>query len=303
MSLKLSNLKLSPEDIASWTTKDTIKLCSLDGGGALGIGPALYLAKASSEFDLEFDAYCGSSVGALLAMLYATEHSFQDAYTIFKSAVTSIFAKPSILWRCDPSLPKYDSANLRSACVKHFGTMKMSDVKKPVFITTADFATGRAKIWDSSDDALIVDVVMCSTAAPTYFAPINSRYADGGLVANNPSMIGVGGLASMDVSTAKMRVLSLASGGSFWKNPSIGRRMLQLQWVTPLIDFMLDGNEERDEFIANQLLGRNHLRIKPNDTKSYAMDNLDILDEWQALWTSAYDDSKSALSEWLKVEA
>ena len=294
--------KLSPKLIALIQTLEQYEVAAIDGGGALGCGSSLYMSKLWTEFHIKFKAYVGSSVGSLLTLLYASGYGYDESDVIFMNTVNSIFAKPGIMWHCDPTRPKYDSINLEAACVKYFGTKKMTDLKDPVFITTADFAEGKAKIWDNSDDVSIVEVIMCSTAAPTYFAPRNSRYGDGGLVANNPSVVGIAGLKKSGVPIDKIKMLSLASGGSFWKNPKVGGRMLELQWVKPLISFMLDGNEERDEFVAQEILGNSYLRIKPNETSSFDMDDLTKLEAWRALWSTAYDNTKQETAKLLGVK-
>jgi hypothetical protein len=57
---------------------------------------------------------------------------------------------------------------------------------------------------------------MATAAAPTYFQPLDSggfRFLDGGLWANNPTMIGVvDALACFDVDRHKLRVLSIGCG-------------------------------------------------------------------------------------------
>ena len=122
-------------------------LLSIDGGGALGIGPAEFLSHAEREIGeiRSVDAYAGSSVGALLVALKATGKTWREVRDIFIKECPKIFAKPSLLWRMNPWKPKYNNKNLKEVALKYFGRcgvessitgpLYMCDLEKPVFIT------------------------------------------------------------------------------------------------------------------------------------------------------------------------
>lgn len=272
------------------------KLLSIDGGGALGCGPALMLYLLSREYGFDFDAYAGSSIGAALVCAYACGYQEKDVDALFMDLMAKIFDEPSLFWRLDPRNPKYKDIGLEQALCQLFGDRKMRDLNKPVFITSADFQLGRAKIWDRDDDALVRDVVRKSVAAPTYFSPVASRYCDGGLVANNPVMIGIGGMIATGAKLEEIQVLSLDTGGSFWKDPLISAHMLSLQWASPIIQFSINGNEERDAFTATQLLGTRHLRLTPEQDRNVEMDDLKSLGYWRGLWENMYNLNKTAIA-------
>ena len=65
----------------------------------------------------------------------------------------------------------------------------------------------------------LVDAVLASTAAPTFFEPAkvgDVYYVDGGLCCNNPAFRAVGLLADKGIPLDRIYVLSLSTAG----NPS-----------------------------------------------------------------------------------
>lgn len=275
-------------------------ILSIDGGGCLGAGPAelLRLLEAAELFDE--DVVAGTSVGGLLAAMRATGRSWSDISATFDKWVGPIFKKPSLLWRCDPTRPKFDDDGLLAATAAELGELRCCDVKKPFFIPAFDFANGRPKIFDHTDTDLLRDVVMRTTAAPTYFQPRESRWADGGLVANNPSAIAVcGAMHLFDCGPSDVKVLSLNTGGTVWEDPKVGLRTSAVGWVKPVISAALDGNEEIAEFQCSTMLGDRHLRLTPRLAKKYPIDDPSVVGEYRAIWRGLWDSSKTEAKAWL----
>jgi predicted acylesterase/phospholipase RssA len=69
----------------------------------------------------------------------------------------------------------------------------MKELKKPNFIPASDFVRGKFKVFNNSDDVLVRYAVRCSAAAPTYFTPVDGRFADSGLWADSPAPVGLAG--------------------------------------------------------------------------------------------------------------
>ena len=265
------------------------KILSIDGGGALGCGPLEFLVQAEAQGLAGADIYAGASVGALLVGLALTGRSWAESRTIFDQWVGKIFPKPSILRRANPWLPKYPSDGIEAACLSVFGDLRCNQILRPFFIPATDASMGRMKVYDNTDPDLLRDVVLRSTAAPTYFAPRNSRWIDGGMLANNPSMLAVGGALRAGHDLADLRVLSLNTGGDFWKDPQVGARSTLLDWAPALIELGLNGGEEKDTFLADRLLGVRHLRVIPQLAQKFEMDDLDALPAYRAIWRSTWD--------------
>lgn len=274
---------------------------SIDGGGILGIGPVSYLARLgyNSESFLS-----GTSTGALIVALRGVGHSWEEILKIFKKSGASIFDDPGFMWNMNPMLPKYNEANLEKELNYYFGDKTMDKTNVPIFITASDFKTGKPKVFDSISDCgtvKIKDAVRCSTAAPTYFAPVGGQYADGGLWANNPVLVGLAGYChKTGTHPLRCRTLSFGTGGDYWKPIKISKNMSKIQWANPVIEYSLHGTEEGANFIANALLGsRRFNRIEPKISKEYHLDSIDAMVDYEHVWSLLEVKNRSDVWRWL----
>ena len=276
-----------------------MKIISIDGGGALGCGPAELLRLLDNADGAQADVLAGTSVGALLVSLRATGKSWSDISVIFDRWVGKIFEAPPFWWRMDPTRPKFRDDGIRAAVAAELGDLRCCDASIPFFIPASDFATGRVKVFDITDKDLLRDVVLRSAAAPTYFQPRDGRWADGALGANNPSMIAVCG--AIDKLSAKLEdiwCLSLCTGGSYWSDPNIGRRTTKLGWASPVISFAMEGTEELAEFQADAVLDSRHLRIDPELSRKYPIDNVGMCEEYRDIWRALWLRRKDEILNW-----
>ena len=271
--------------------------CAIDGGGVLGSGPAL-LAKL---LNTKFKAYGGTSVGSLLASLF-TFREFEEADRIFMEKVNFIFHDVPWWWKADPTRPKWQNDGLIKAANEVFGDLKMSSAPNPLFICASDFVEGKVKVYDRGDSDRVADVVVNSCSAPTYFPPLASRWADGGIVANNPSVVLATGLMRKEgIALDTIRMLSLATGGTHWADPKIGARMLELQWASPVIHFGMQASLMLAHFQAQELLGENYMRLDPMDTEGFSMDNLKAIPQWRSLWQKLWDTKSADIQAFVRT--
>ncbi|XP_042485923.1 patatin-like protein 2 [Macadamia integrifolia] len=106
--------------------------------------------------------------------------------------------------------PKYDGKNLHQIIRDNLGKWKLGETLTNVLITSFDvkimqptiFSTFRARA-NEIDDSLMSDVCISTSAAPTYFPPYYFKnttlsvtkefnVTDGGLAANNPTLLAMG---------------------------------------------------------------------------------------------------------------
>lgn len=302
----VSSLKLTGQSweilIDSLTEKMPIDITgvSVDGGGILGIGSARFMSDLGYKGE---QFLSGTSTGAIIVALRAIGREWPEILEIFRKEGANIFENPGWLWKLNPQLPKYNEANIDAALKRHFGDKKLGSFGIPTFITASDFTSGKPKVFDSitNADVPIRYAVRCSTAAPTYFAPVDGRYADGGLWANNPALVGLAGYCSKTgTHPLRCRTLSLGTGGDYWKPRKIGKYMNALQWASPVIEYALGGTEEGTTFISRALLGpRRFYRVEPKLTEGYGLDAVSAMKEYEEIWGKFQEQIRPDVWDWL----
>lgn len=258
--------------------KKPFRILSLSGGGVRGIYQAVFLKNIAfhlpSPIRSNFDLIAGTSTGAILAAALACEVDLAHIETFFKEEAPKIFKRRALSWLRKG--PHYDKAKLATALRRVFGERKLRECKTDVLIpvtmldnfTPLYFTSYQGLGFENTNlDKNLVDVLLASAAAPTYFAPTNvgnqpQTYVDGGLWANSPSLIAVTtahGL--MHVSFESMRVLSIGNGrsakgelGTEFRNlRPYGRRM-----IASVMEMMFETQAHFANFGASELVGKSN---------------------------------------------
>jgi patatin-like phospholipase/acyl hydrolase len=200
-------------------TTEPIRVLSLNGGGVRGLFTISVLAQiernienGSSAKDVKigdyFDLITGTSIGGILALGLASGKSARDLEPVFFENALKIFpAQKGGLSKLIKQLlnPLYDSKPLYETVVSMIGAdSTFNDLQRRVLIPAINLSTGKPQFFktphnpDFTRDGVLKlsDAAMATSAAPTYFAPhycedLTAYFADGGLVANNPSFIGL----------------------------------------------------------------------------------------------------------------
>ena len=197
------------------------KILSIDGGGMMGLLPALILKdveeRTGEKVGQLFDLICGTSIGGIMACAFAQPNpkSADDMVNLFCNEGKEIFSR-TILHAITSvggwSDSIYQEGALEGILHDLFSDTKLSDVETDIFVTSYKLATkenpGNDPLFFNSWQArkaqqrnyLLRDVARATSAAPTYFAPEvisslnrnapSSLVVDGALVANNPSLCG-----------------------------------------------------------------------------------------------------------------
>ncbi|KAL6647462.1 hypothetical protein ACP70R_014899 [Stipagrostis hirtigluma subsp. patula] len=215
------------------SSPDKVKLVtvlSIDGGGVRGIIPATILAFLEEKLqELDgpnariadyFDVVAGTSTGGLLTtMLTAPDKSGRPLFAAKDLAQFYIDHSPKIFpqknWILSKvagalrmvSGPKYNGKYLHSLLRQYLGDMRLDRTLTNVVIPTFDIAYLQPTIFSSfelkhrpSENALLADIAIGTSAAPTFF-PAHYfetkdgngetrafNLVDGGLAANNPTL-------------------------------------------------------------------------------------------------------------------
>lgn len=307
-----------------------ITILSLDGGGIRGIISCIILRYIEEQLQKHdhsearlgdyFDMIAGSSTGGLITsiLLYPdgngkTKYSIQKGLELYAEKGEHIF-QVSFWERLVNPFGLFNEKISQEALEKNlndfFGKTELKDFVKPCLITSYDIENRRAKLFNSieaelsTDNFLVKDVCRATSAAPTYFTPvqIKSMYGqvfsliDGGMYANNPALCAYAEARKMPFaeifknhqkpnypSVNDMIMVSVGTGAeskpySFRKLEKAGK----LGWFSPIIDILLSANSETVDYQLNQMfrtLGtrnrRNYYRINPSlKNASTEMDNV-----------------------------
>ncbi|OVA19052.1 Patatin/Phospholipase A2-related [Macleaya cordata] len=212
---------------------DKITVLSIDGGGIRGIIPGIILAFLESklqEIDGEdariadyFDVIAGTSTGGLVtAMLTAPDQHkrplfmAKDITQFYLEHCPKIFPQPNRIRSPMVKLmealmgPKYEGKYFHELLRKILGDRRLNDTLTHVIVPTFDIKLLQPIIFSSfeveadvSKNALLSDICISTSSAPTYFPAHyfetkdtegNVRefnLVDGGVAVNNPALLAV----------------------------------------------------------------------------------------------------------------
>lgn len=198
-------------------SNDKIKILSLNGGGVRGLFSISVLAQIEKIIEQKtgnrdvrvgdyFDLIAGSSIGGVLALGLASGKSARELQAIFYEHAPIIFPQRYSWLRKWKTLfsPRYDNKPLYMAVKNIVGEATFNDLNSRVIIPAINLTSGVPHIFRTPHHSrfyhggriTLVDAAMATSAAPTYFAPyycetLKSYFTDGGLIANNPSLLGL----------------------------------------------------------------------------------------------------------------
>jgi patatin-like phospholipase/acyl hydrolase len=208
------------------SSADRFQVLALEGGGLKGIFAAAALAGLESDFRTRvvehFDLITGTSTGGLIALGLAAGLTAQEIVDFYLEHGRKIF--PSERRKRLRRLRRpYDPSPLRDALEGLVGDATLGDSKVRLAIPSFDLTSNDVYLFrtphhpDLRRDSRerLVDVGMAATAAPT-FLPAHRldglRLIDGGVWANNPTMVGVvEALAACAVPQANVHVLTIGT--------------------------------------------------------------------------------------------
>ncbi|KAF3339429.1 patatin-like protein 2 [Carex littledalei] len=298
--------------------KNIVTMLSIDGGGVRGIIPATIIAFLESklqELDGEearladyFDVIAGTSTGGLLALMLAApnkdrrplfaakditqfylDHSpkiFPQKLNCMRGIISQLIKKIRILVG-----PKYDGEYRHSIIRQLLGQSKLHDTLTNVIIPTFDIRILQPTIFSNftlkfqpQKDALLSDIGIATSAAPTYFpahyfetkddkgSTREFNLVDGGVVANNPTLAAVS-QATREIVTGndqffpikptdyhKLLVISIGTGSSKIEEKYTAQEVSKwgiLRWLTrkgssPILDIFNFGSGDMvDIHLAN----------------------------------------------------
>lgn len=304
------------------------KILSLDGGGIRGAFGASYLAELENVLNRPitdyFDLVVGTSTGAILAAAAIRRIPMAVVVELYKEQGSKVFSRRHIglctrlamqigfaLFRAlnvglqlDSATllrSKYVTEELEEQLVKILGEVKFSDIRRRLLLPSINSHTGQIKVFKTPHiphmtvdrDVRLVDAVLASAAAPTYFNPKAisqlGGFIDGGLWANNPALAGLteairisrecqrsGIDEPVDIDT--IRVLSVGTGTLRFSHSSKVSNPGLLWWAPKLVETSFIAQAQGVNFQMKHLLGERYERVDFNvPDNSWTLDNLDVV--------------------------
>lgn len=223
----------------TWPSGRPFRILSIDGGGIKGLFPASILAgfeqrlcggRSAGDY---FDLIAGTSTGGIIALglsLGLPAAAIRDLYLEHGRAIfppiEGPFAAPRRWWRGKSQVWRYtyEREPLERALNTILGGRQLGDAQRRLCIPSFEGAHGEVHVfktphhpdfkkdWEES----MIDVALATAAAPTFFKTYRSGdrvFADGGVWANNPVMIGlIDALTAQGVDRDDIEILSISCG-------------------------------------------------------------------------------------------
>lgn len=298
------------------------RILCLDGGGVRGMLTVCVLQRIVKKHPTFFDnvdAIVGTSAGGILSLLLSAGYTPDQCEKIFDFSMPHIFSHNP--WRViNPFRAKYSDKSKEELLRYFLGERKMVDLERTCTVIAFRLDGHKSKThsffhkegWrpaifsnmhkgDSNitpdADLFAWEAAMSTSAAPTFF-PVHRGYTDGGIVANNPSIVAISkAIAHLpNLSTRNIVLLSLGAG-TYPRHTNIfssstregevvigkhgDKQIIKAdwgikQWIPFLLDLLLDGDSITSEMVMQYLLGAHGLyhRLDPQLPRQIALDDV-----------------------------
>jgi uncharacterized protein len=273
----------------------TFKILSIDGGGIKGLYSATILKEFEEKFDCHisdyFDMICGTSTGGLIALALSLKIPAKEICEFYITEGPKIFPKSFALSVFGKKISrrflkqifykgKFSDKPLKKALETIFKENTIGDSNNLLCIPSYTITEARPFVYkfdhpegdlDRDNGAKMVDVALATSAAPTYFPMSenayynNKQFIDGGVWANNPTMVGL--LEALDYFVGEgkdkkgedkkynnLKILSISSlsitGG---KPTGLKRQRSFLNWGNDLFETSILGQSFFTDFFLKRI--------------------------------------------------
>ncbi|MEH6636562.1 MAG: CBASS cGAMP-activated phospholipase [Halioglobus sp.] len=274
------------------------RVLSLDGGGLRGLITVRMLEQLADDPAIagwldKVDLIAGTSSGGIIALGIAAGKPLSELAALYHSKGQEIF--DDSIWDDIKDMGKIIGADYSSKVLKRelkeiFGTTKLGSLQKKVAITAFDLdneagpkRTWKPKIFHNysgpGNDGRYsaANVALYTSAAPTYFPSANG-YIDGGVFANNPSMVALVQAISKKNTPqerAKLDEVVLLSIGTGISLKYIKEKKLDwgyAQWAQPMLEVLMDGVAGISDYQCQQILDDRYHRLQVTFAKNEKID-------------------------------
>jgi patatin-like phospholipase/acyl hydrolase len=251
------------------------QILALDGGGAKALFTAHVLARLEQDLGVRvtdaFDLIAGTSAGGIVALGLGAGLTSADLATHYEELAQTVFPKARRRpWRRIRQFvsPLYDAAPLRTVLTDVLGDRKLGDSSKRLVVPAWDVGRGLVHVFKTPHHERLrrdwsipmVDVAMATSAAPTFFPAARvdgHRLIDGGVWANNPSVVAVAEAVSvLGVPLSAIRVLNIGTTESVSHHPKRLDNGGFIQWAKPIGSTLIEASSRGGQGTAEHMVGR-----------------------------------------------
>lgn len=274
---------------------ERFQILSLDGGGIKGLFSAAILAHLEEDLQTRivdhFDLITGTSTGGIIALALGAGMSPRDVVSFYVNENAVIFRKRPLARLQKYFRVRYETAPLEKALRKYFGDKLLGESTKRLVIPSYNLGEDSVYIFKTPHhDRLKRDykvpmwkVALATGAAPTFFPSYHGVdhvwLVDGGVWANNPTMVGaVEAVSMLGKAIDSISVLSLGTTDEVKRRSKILRRGGLWQWREAAVDVIMRGQSVGAFTQAQHLLGKDKVtRIDPQVPDGlFALDNVSV---------------------------
>jgi uncharacterized protein len=302
-----------------------MKLLCIDGGGIRGIFAIAILQALEEEVGHPvgklFDVVAGTSTGAIIAASVSLDKNMKEVYESYKHYGEKIFKRQA---KVGLFKSVYSDRSLRHLLKKAFNDVELNDILKPLLIPAVDITHGKPFVHRSnyghpeSEDLSIKlwDAVLSSCSAPVYFPPnkIGDEYLsiDGGLWANNPSLVGLTeAIHYFQKGMEEIQILSIGTGlqnidftkdkDKYWGiNQWLPFHFPSMKVTPKLLDLALHLSSESVSYHCQLLLKNHYLRINEELGEEVPFDDVKYIDVLSDLGRSVFLKQKSEILSFIR---
>ena len=274
------------------------KILSIDGGGIKGLYSARILEKFEKKFNCKtsdhFDMICGTSTGGLIALALTSLISAEDICKFYEQKGEIIFPKHKIrkiplIGEIDKGFlkqiafgGKFSNKGLKDSLLEIFKDRKIGDANNLLCIPSYSVTEAKPKVFkfdhregnlSRDNNAKMIDIALATSAAPTYFPMAelpfynNEQFIDGGVWANNPTLVGLLEALNCFVGKGKsynsIRILSLSSlsltGG---KSTGLKNERSFRDWGSELFETSMNGQAFFTDFFLSKIKEISDIKIE-----------------------------------------
>lgn len=273
---------------------DRFQILSLDGGGAKALFTANVLARFEEDHGTRvvdhFDLIAGTSAGGIVALGLGAGLSPAEIADHYLELIGRVFPRVRQKTRLlRPVGPTYSGEALRDALTTVLGDRLLGESAKRLVVPSWNVQSGEVHIFKTPHSPRLtrdwkvkmVDVALATSAAPTYFpaATVDSaRLIDGGVFANNPSVLAIAEATSMlGVPPTAIRVLNIGTMDPFTDHADRLDTAGVAGWATSIAPLILTASSASNTGLAKHLLGfHNYVRLNATvPPGAFALDRID----------------------------